>query len=489
MRRGNALPGELTPAKISDLIKEAEATKKKIQVTDCTNLILSIQPGRTKTTVAWAFRWAVKVGVGSNSYKNEYMSIGPYHTINIDEARERARQYRQWVLAGKDPRVERKKAISVEQSERDNFKTFNQVVDDYFNRKIKSKSIGERRRFDGLLALVRTNIGDKWIQSITRDAILSDDGCGLERIWVEKNPSGKILLSHLRHIFNYAKKMNWFIGENPTNDLEEDVLPDVKHEVMHHPSMLHPDVPNFIPQLRAWRYRGNWQLAGKAGVPISAYVVEMLVLTGVRTNEARKARFGEFDRETKIWTVPGFDKDGTQRTKNGKPHRLPITTGMLAILDEMEKIRTDRSPDAFVFPGMRRRRLGSDRPIGPVGANTLSRVLRDHLKLENKFTNHGFRSSLEGWCTANAYPESWWEIQVGHERSVRDEAGYVLRSGDKVTKAYKREDQLESRRKMMQAWDNFCNTPTPKPELKADAKPTTPKSNVDFSLMHKRRTA
>jgi integrase len=75
----------------------------------------------------------------------------------------------------------------------------------------------------------------------------------------------------------------------------------------------------------------------------------MLILTGVRT--VRLARYDEFDRTTMIWSVPGFDKDGTQRTKNGEDHRVPITTSMLAIIDAMEKVRIDPSPECFRVSG------------------------------------------------------------------------------------------------------------------------------------------
>jgi integrase len=292
------------------------------------------------------------------------------------------------------------------------------------------------------------------IQSLTREIILSDDGGGLERMWKEKHKSGVELKSHFRRIISYAKSKGAFTGENPAMWKEglENSLPKPKlvHKTKHHASMPYENVPGFILQLRAWRYNRTWHQLGLAGRPIPAYAVEMLIRTGVRTAEVQRARFGEFDLNTMIWTVPGFDKDGTQRTKNGEPHYIPITTGPAAIYREMEKVRADSSDDAFLFPTVRAKRRGQ--PIGPLGMQTLSRVMREHLKLNVKFVNHGFRSTLRTFCSAKRYPERWWDIQVGH----------VV--GDKTRQSYPLEQLIEERREMMQDWDDHCDSKLPKPE-------------------------
>jgi len=461
-RRGNALPGKLTSAKINALIKEASETGKRSTVSDSENLAMQIIPGRKKVSASWMFRWSERVSVGKNKHKSRGFSLGLYRNVDIAQAREAAMRYRQMLQQGKDPEIERDKAICDERTERDALKTFNQVADAYFAAKIAHKSLSHRRKTDALLRPVREKIGNMLIAKFTRQIVLEDDGCGLQRMWTEKHKSAIELRSHLDRIIRYAKTIGAFKGENPASwrDGLENVLPASKdvHKSKPHPSMPYPQVPDFVQQLRAWRYHKTWHLLGLEGRPIPAYAVEMLVLTGVRTKEVRKARYNEFDFNAMIWTVPGFDTDGEQRTKNGKDHRLPITTGMLAIINEMQKVRIDPSPNAFVFPGIRGRQH-SGQPINPLGMQTLSRVLRDHLKLSAKFVNHGFRGSLEGWCDANRYPDQWWQIQVGHER------------GNKTDQSYKQDDQIECRREMMQAWDDHSTKPTPKP--KAESKNQT----------------
>jgi integrase len=473
LRPGSALPGKLTPASINKLIKEAKETGRRITVADSENLGLQILAGGRH--ISWLFRWSDRVSVGKNKHKSRAIGLGSLRTVDIYQAREKALHYRQILLQNKDPKIEREKAICDERIARDAFKTVNQVADAYFTAKIAHKSISLRRKFDALLRPVRENIGNIPIQKVTRQIILDDDGCDLQRMWIERHKSAIELRSYIHRIIGYAKAMGWFEGENPATwrDALENVLPKSKdvHKVKHHPSMPYQDVPDFIPQLRAWRYHKNWHLVGLEGRPIPAYAVEMLILTGVRTKEVQRARYNEFDFTTMIWTVPAFDEDGTQRTKNGENHYLPITTSMVAIINEMQKVRVDPSPNAYVFPGVRGRQR-SGRPINPLGMQTVSRVLRDHLKLDVKFVNHGFRSTLRTFCSAKRYPERWWDIQVGHT------------IGDQTRQAYPLEQLMEERRRMMQHWDDHCTKPKPIPEPKAE-----PKAAEVFNLSDKRRTA
>jgi integrase len=469
-RRGNALPGVLTEAKISALIKEARETGERTQITDCPNLALLIQPGQKKISVTWMFRWANRVTVGTNKHKNRSFSLGQYRNVDIYTAREKALEYRRQLQQGKDPEIERNKAIHDEHATLAAFKTVNQVMDLYYANKIAPLSISQRRKVDAWFRPIREKIGNMPIQKVTVDVVLKEDGCDIERMWTETHKSGAELLGHIRRMISFAKKRGWFESENPAalKDGLEHILPKSKlvHKVKHHASMPYKDVPGFIPQLRAWRYNRTFHQLGFAGRPIPAYAVELLIRTGVRTKEVRKARFGEFDFNTMIWTVPGFDEDGEQRTKSGEPHYLPITTGVAAIYREMEKVSGDSSPKAFLFPSIRAKRRGQ--PINALSLQSLNRVMREHLKLDVKFVNHGFRSTLRTFCSAEKYPERWWDIQVGH----------VV--GDKTRQAYPLEQLIEERRGMMQAWDDHCDSkPTPKPES----------GDVVVNLVDKRRPA
>jgi integrase len=60
---------------------------------------------------------------------------------------------------------------------------------------------------------------------------------------------------------------------------------------------------------------------------------------------------------------------------------------------------------------------------------------------------HGFRATFKSWTRATGYPDHLSEIALAHKDK------------DKVRAAYAREDLLEQRRPMMEAWAKVCTAP------------------------------
>src|SRR5262249_55329713 len=122
--------------------------------------------------------------------------------------------------------------------------------------------------------------------------------------------------------------------------------------------------------------------------------------------------------------------------KTGLIRPVPITRPMLAVLKEMQRRRTDQSPDVLVFPS----------PYGnqPFAVSTIMRFIRFALKWPIKVHAHGFLATLNGWRRANRYPKEFIDPQFDH-----------LPQG-KVNQAYTRDDLMPQRRKMMEDWGDFC---------------------------------
>ena len=129
--------------------------------------------------------------------------------------------------------------------------------------------------------------------------------------------------------------------------------------------------------------------------------------------------------DEKIWTVPA------NRMKAGREHRVPLSERAVAILKPLAEIKTGD----FVFPGQRKNRPLSDRAM----RMTLRRMKADG-------TVHGFRSSFRDWAgNETSYPRDLIETALAH----------VV--GDAAEQAYRRSDALEKRRKLMEAWANYCD--------------------------------
>jgi len=74
---------------------------------------------------------------------------------------------------------------------------------------------------------------------------------------------------------------------------------------------------------------------------MASRALRFAILTSRRTSEAIGAKWGEFDLERGIWTIPG------QLIKAGRDHRVPLSTSALAIVKKLKGV----AEGDFVFPG------------------------------------------------------------------------------------------------------------------------------------------
>ena len=117
--------------------------------------------------------------------------------------------------------------------------------------------------------------------------------------------------------------------------------------------------------------------------------------------------------------------------KGAREHRVPLCARALSILGEMKSF----GDQAHVFPGQRRAK--------PLSTMAMEMVLR---RMEVAETVHGFRSSFRDWAgNRTSFPRELAEHALAHA------------IGDKAEQAYRRDDALERRRPLTEAWAAFCN--------------------------------
>jgi integrase len=185
--------------------------------------------------------------------------------------------------------------------------------------------------------------------------------------------------------------------------------------VKHHAALPYAEIAAFMVELR--------QQEG-----VAPRALEFAILTAARTGEVIGTRWDEIDFAERLWTVPA------ERMKAGKEHRVPLSDAVLAVLDEMQKVRSGD----FVFPGGK---VG--RPISNMAMLMLLRRM-GHVNL----TTHGFRSSFRDWAAERTgFPAEVAEMALAHTVS------------DKVEAAYRRGDLFEKRRQLADAWARFCAAP------------------------------
>jgi integrase len=183
-------------------------------------------------------------------------------------------------------------------------------------------------------------------------------------------------------------------------------------ERRHHSAIPFEDLPAFMRELRGIN-------------SVSARALDFAILTGARTAEVLKATWEEIDTKAKVWTIPA------ERMKANRLHRVPLSDRAMRILHGLP------GEGDLVFPGSRAGR--------PLAADSLLTLLQ---RLRPGMTVHGLRSSFRDWAgDRTAYPRDVIEMALAHAIKDKSEA------------AYRRGDALDKRRKLMDAWAQYCSAP------------------------------
>jgi integrase len=342
------------------------------------------------------------------------MGLGSLRSTSLAEARERAGAARRKLAAGIDPINDRLNTRRQEAAAAAQLRTVREVAALFFGKhEARWVKFGDWKR--SLDLYVHPVIGNVAIADVGVPHVLKV----VEPIWQRIPETARRVLGRLEELIDYARIAGLRRDDsNPAKwkgGLDAVLPPPSKIKpTEHHAAMHYRDVPNFMDKLRA-----------EPGV--QARCLEFLILTGTRMSETRFAERSEIEGD--VWTVPA------ERMKMRKAHRVPLSPRAIEILREMRR----QHPEAeVIFPGWR--------PGRPVDDNTVSRVLQ---RLAGPITAHGFRSAIRTWAAerTNFAPEIA-EAALAH----------AIKSG--IERAYKRTTFFDKRRKLMEAWADYCAATT-----------------------------
>ena len=271
-------------------------------------------------------------------------------------------------------------------------------------------------------------IGELMVDAIDVNLVLKvlEQDVDGRRLWVGLAETSRKLRGYLEAILGWAAAKELRGAENPARwALLKHLLPahDKTGDVEHHAALPYAQARAFRTQVR-----GNGAVAAMA--------LEFTLLTAARTSEVIAATWGEIDLNDQTWTIPHT------RTKTGKktkePHRVPLSRAMVTLLEKTKP--DDAKPDDFVFSNRRPDRPNANAPLSNMAMlMLLERMGRGDL------TVHGLRSTFRDWgAETTKFPRELLEKALGHT------------VGDETERAYQRGDLLEKRRKVMEAWSNYC---------------------------------
>jgi integrase len=459
---------------------------------------LYLQVGAEGGAKSWLFRYNV-------AGRDRQMGLGPAHTIGLAQARELARQCREQRLNGVDPIEARNTKRLDDKLVAAKKVTFQQCAEGWMATKARDWVLPRakfiKRRFE---MYIYPKLGSLPVQKIDSDLVhqvlvqkVKDDKGALKSLYEARPPTCEEVRQYIEGTLSWAIAKRYIVGDNPAS-LKGPIgilLTPVKkfHVVKPHPSLPFREIGAFMAKLRAhtdgsaqfrgcricnsphlkeieqarlrgesfatlasrfgttsttmWKHYNNNHHVNRAEAiirrPIAAYLLEFIILTGVRIQQASDAKWEEFYHPVKLWSCPW------QRTKTGKltktDHVVPLSDPAIAVLDALKEIqRADGIQGQFVFhngPGSRDAHMSRMSPY-----NFLKGALE-----RPDLTVHGFRASFRSWVKEN-YPNLHVAAEMALDHSV---------PGEQLKMYTRLAELLEQRRMLLDAWAAYCDRTEP----------------------------
>jgi len=234
----------------------------------------------------------------------------------------------------------------------------------------------------------------------------------LEPIWTDKHETARKIKQKIEAVFDWARAEGHYGPENPARGVKRGLKPQPRNPV-HLAAMPWPELPAFYKPLDE-----------RDGV--SAWTLQFIILTAVRSGEAREARWAEF--KGNAWTIPAH------RMKTGRAHIVPLAPEAQRILEKVHGLDAE-----YVFPQRSRTKEGAGKPQSV----NVFRALYRRMGCDG-FTTHGFRSTFRDWCGEAAdVPREVAEAALAHVPG-------------QVERAYRRSTLFDRRRLLMEDWACFA---------------------------------
>jgi integrase len=381
-----------------------------------TGLYLQVTPSREKFTRSWIFRYT-----SPTTLKRRELGLGSTRTRKLADARALSAELRLKILNGADPKDERDKERASAITQRANQTTFDEAVIQCMAAKsLEWKNIKHGQQWQNTLATYASPLlGKMPVDQITTELVYRV----LQPIWIKKTETATRVRQRIEVVLDWCKARGYCKGDNPARlkGALGELLPRSQKikKVEHHPAIPYPQINEFVVALR--REGGSAPLA-----------LEFMLLTAARTGEVVAAKWNEVDFDSLVWTVPA------ERMKSGKEHRGPLSKRAVEILQTMLAAKQNE----YIFPGH------SVAKNSHMSTGTC-RIVMKRMDNFSKYTPHGLRSTFRDWAAeTTSFANETLELALAHTISNKAEA------------AYRRQDQLEKRAKLMQHWQNFIEMPS-----------------------------
>lgn len=339
--------------------------------------------------------------------RSRELGLGGLGSMTLKRAREIATDYRLKLAEGIDPAVTRDKpALHLKE-----IRTVQDICIETFETiRPTLQDAGAERWFSQLKNHVIPKIGNRDIETITRQDIVAI----LQPLWGQQKDTPVKLCTRLQRCFEHASahglKVDLTAIENAKILLGPVVMTSKPHQ-----SMPYKDIPNFYKDLTE-------------DPSTTALALRFTILTALRSNPVRNARFEHINDSDRTITIPAI----FMKAKKGlnEEFTVPISSELGHVIE----LCRDRQVRGYLFYGSK----------GVISDNTITMYLR---RRKLAATAHGFRTTLRTWLAENR--------EIPDRRDVFETMLAHKVSGNKIERAYNKALFLEERRQYGQLWSDY----------------------------------
>lgn len=363
---------------------------------------------KNKDSISWIMRIMI-------DGQRRSIGLGSYSTVKLSDARQKAREVQRRARNDSfDPITAKREKRAQQAATKLKLTSFAQVASEYIEK--KSKEFKTAKQVQKLTNQIETYalpfIGKLPIGEIRIRHIMEM----LTPIWETKTETANRVRIHVKKIFDRAIALGLLETANPADwDALKEILPapGKVSKTEHYAALPVEQMPEFWQKLQTLEYMG-------------AKALQFGILTAARSGEIRGAKWSEIDFKARTWTVPA------DRMKATKAHVVPLSDAAMTLLDAMP-----RECD-YIFPSTKQTQLTD---------MTISKAPK---RVGYDVTAHGFRSTFKDWARQ---PKEYGHEQYADELS---ELALAHVNSDSTRAAYARDQLLNERRPMMQAFADYC---------------------------------
>ena len=356
--------------------------------------------------------WSVRL---YRDTKESIRGIGKYPTIALKEARGIRDTYKNMWANNIDPSIQKQiaKHNIINQTDLTFEKAYNLTLAERIIPHLADKTVKRTKEF--YKNFLQIPLGKLPLVNVNDEILLTV----LEKVHKKAPSSALKVKSLVNTIFIHMKEKRLFKGSNPTLELKGNSLlaPPKRKHFTH---LAEDKVGEFLSKLDMDR---------DSGLSVRTFVY-VVMITALRTGSLANAKWSWLDSKTNTLNIPSIHMKGRQS------FRCPLPKQCMAKLNALKTLLNSKGKD-YIFEG------NSGNPISENTARlTVQRLTGD------KTTVHGFRTLF------NIVVSKMGKFEI---EKIEAQLTHAFTSTD-IRKVYMgKEDYLEDRRKIVQAYADWCD--------------------------------